>query len=253
MDLRLGRPRRRPPGLPVTTARHYYLATLPALGPLGSAAPIGLADLIEHVAEHKSWRRQVEAIVLLDDLAQRESLLAGEIKEVEPAVLTLQQARGEAALPEVLFPEAERERTAALETDRLWENYFRYVHDLGTARHSRFLVAWVRFEVTLRNALATARARRLGLDEAAYVVALDLADEVEGEDLAPVISAWEAAGSPLAGQRMVLQARWSWIEKHDAWFSFSVDELLAYAGRVMLLEQWRRSAEGDDAARSGRR
>ena len=46
----------------------------------------------------------------------------------------------------------------------------------------------------------------------------------------------------------MIRARWAWIERHDAWFSFSVDELLAYAARVMLLEQWRRSAEEDEAA-----
>ena len=85
-------------------ARHFYITTLPALGELGGAVPMGLADLIEHVGEHRQLREQVEAVVLLDDLMQRESLLAGEVEEVEPAVLSQQQARGEAPLPEALAP-----------------------------------------------------------------------------------------------------------------------------------------------------
>ena len=93
------------------TARHFYITTLPALGGLGSDPPMGLADLIEHVGEHKPWREQVEAIVLLDDLFQRESLLAGEIEEVEPAVLSVQQARGEAPLPDLLVPAVEHDQT----------------------------------------------------------------------------------------------------------------------------------------------
>jgi hypothetical protein len=229
------------------TARHYFITTLPALGELGSEPPMGLVDLIEHVSEHKHWRRQVEALVLLDDLFQRESLLADEIKEVEPAVLTVQQAQGEAPLPDFLVPDDQRDRSVMIEADRLWENYFRYAHDLGCSQGSRFLVQWVEFEVALRNALATTRARRLGLEEAGYLVATDLAAEVD-EGLSPAVSEWETAPTPLAGLRAVLRARWAWIEQHDAWFSFSVDELLAYAARLMLLQQWRRSATEEEAA-----
>lgn len=228
------------------TAQHFYITTLPALGELGSATPMGLADLIEHVAEHRRWREQVEALVLLDDLLQRESLLAGEIEEVEPAVLSEQQVRGEAPLPEMLASPTDGDQASALEVDVLWESYFRYAHEVGRSQGSRFLVQWVEFEVTLRNALATARARRLGIEETAYLVATDLS--VSDEDLSPVLSEWETATTPLMGLRVVIRARWSWIDRHDAWFSFSVDELLAYAARVMLLEQWRRSAEQQELA-----
>lgn len=227
-------------------ARHFYITTLPALGELGSAVPMGLADLIEHVGEHRQLREQVEAVVLLDDLIQRESLLAGEIEEVEPAVLSQPQARGEAPLPETLAPPQASEPSASLEADRLWESYFRYAHELGRMKASRFLVEWVRFEVALRNGLAKARARRLGLEEKDYLVAADLGEP--DEDLSPLLSEWEAALTPLAGLRAVIRARWSWIERHDAWFSFSVDEVLAYAARVMLLEQWRRTEEKEEAS-----
>jgi hypothetical protein len=228
------------------TARHFYITTLPTLGELGSSTPMGLADLIEHVSDHRPWREQLEALVLLDDLLQREALLAGETEEVEPAVLSLQQARGEAPLPEMLVAPSEDEQSWVIEADRLWETYFRYAHQLGIAQGSRFLVQWVEYEVALRNALATARARRLGLEEGDYRVAADLVQA--DEDLSAVLSAWEAAPTPLAGLREVIRARWSWIDGHDAWFTFSVDELLAYAGRVMLLEQWRRTEEREEAA-----
>ncbi|MDD4269044.1 MAG: DUF2764 family protein [Pirellulales bacterium] len=227
-------------------ARHFYITTLPALGELGGAVPMGLADLIEHVGEHRQLREQVEAVVLLDDLMQRESLLAGEVEEVEPAVLSQQQARGEAPLPEALAPPPGGEPAASLEADRLWEAYFRYAHELGRAKGSRFLVEWVGFEVALRNTLATVRARRLGLEERGYLVAADLG--AAGEDLSAALSEWEAALTPLAGLRAVIRARWAWIERHDAWFSFAVDEMLAYAARVMLLEQWRRTEENKEAS-----
>jgi hypothetical protein len=227
------------------SARHFYITTLPALGELGSSpSSMGLADLLEHIEENRAWREQLEALLLLDDLFQREALLAGEIDDVEPAVLSLQQAQGEAPLPEALnFPAADQ--TKALQADLLWERYFRYAHQLALSHNSRFLAGWVEFEVALRNALATARARRLGLEESDYLVAADLAHS--DEDLAQLLSEWEAAPTPLAGLRVMIRARWSWLERHDAWFSFSVDELLAYAARVMLLEQWRRTEEKEEA------
>ena len=228
------------------TARHYYITTLPTLGELGSAPPMGLADLIEHVSENKPWREHVEAVILLDDLLQREAFLAGEIEEVEPAVLTDPQARGEDPLPPMLSAVTRSDQPLAIEADTLWENYFRHVHALGRSRGCVFLVQWVEFEVTLRNTLAAARARRLDLEETSYQVAPDLI--TSEEDLSLVLGEWESATTPLAGLRVVIRARWSWIDRHDAWFSFSVDELLAYAARVMLLEQWRRSASEDEAS-----
>lgn len=226
------------------SARHFYITTLPPLGELGSSPSMGLADLIEHLNENRPWREQLEALALLDDLLQREAFLAGEIVELEPAVLTLQQARGEAPLPEALEVAAVGDQTTALQTDLLWERYFRYAHEVARSHGSRFLARWVEFEVALRNALAAARARRLGLEESGYKVAADLVDSEE--DLSSVLSEWEAASTPLAGLRVVIRARWSWLERHDAWFSFSVDELLAYAARVMLLEQWRRTEEKEE-------
>lgn len=225
----------------MTFARHYYIATLPALGELGSSPSMGLADLLEHVEENRSWSEQLETVLLLDDLLQREALLAGETDEVEPAVLSIGQARGEAPLPEALESVAVNDETKALQSDLLWERYFRYAHQLARSRGSRFLVQWVEFEVALRNGLAATRARLLGLEESDYQLATDLAHS--DEDLSPALSEWEAAPTPLAALRLVIRARWSWLDRHDAWFSFSVDELLAYATRVMLLEQWLRTEE----------
>lgn len=203
---------------------------------------MGLADLLEHVEDVRKCYEPLKALVLLDDLLQRESLLAGETNEVEPAVLSPQQARGDAPLPDELMAADARGQTGTLEADLIWERYFRYAHEVGRSCGSRFLIQWVKFEVALRNALAVARARRLGLDESDYQVAADLANR--DEDLSPVLSDWGGAPTPLLGLRVVIRARWSWINRHDAWFSFSVDELLAYAARVMLLEQWHRTEEG---------
>ena len=94
------------------------------------------------------------------------------------------------------------------------------------------------------------RAGRLGLVEADYLVADDLADDEEDTSL--VVDEWAAAPTPLAGLQAVIRGRWSWVDDHDDWFSFSIDEVLAYAIRVMLLEQWRRSTTEEEEAATDR-
>ena len=220
--------------------RYYYLTSLPALGELGTEPALGFAELLEHLADHPGRHSLVGSLFLLDDLLQREAYLAGEMPEADPAVLTVQQAHNESPLPEYLVGDAEADQKGSLgpAADRMWNDYFHYVAGLAERLDCRFLAAWVRYEVTLRNSLAAARAKRLGLEAADYLVATDLA--VEGDELAGVVTEWTSSATPLAGQQVLLRARWAWLADHDAWFSFRDDELAVYAARLMLLHQWER-------------
>ena len=233
--------------------RNYYLASaLPSMGELGAAPPWTTAALLEHVREAGGPAPVVAALLLGDDLLQRDALLAGEIDETQTAVLTREQAADEAPLPSYLVPgggededEDERAETVRHAGDAVWLAWFRHAAEVGRRHGSRFLQAWVAHEVALRNALATARAEALGLDPADYVVAKDLgATDVDFSDL---ISDWAAAPDPLAGQRVLDQARWSWLKEHEAWFSFDADEAAVYAAKLMLIDRWHRvGAAGAD-------
>ncbi len=226
--------------------RYYFLASLPALGDLGDEPPMGLAELLEHLAG--SWSRHllVSTIILLDDLVKRESYLAGELEEVDPTVLSVQQGYGEQPLPESLLEflgaEDSGQQSGAL-ADKIWEAYFRLADATATRLGSQFLADWVRFEVSLRNALVTVRAKRLGLEPASYVIARDLS--TANEDFDAVLADWASSPNPLVGQQVLLRFRWDWLDLHDAWFSFRDDELAAYAGRLLLQQEWMRiTADG---------
>ena len=217
--------------------RYYLLAKLPALGEIGSVPPIGLAELMEHSRESSQEAELVGALILYDDLVQREAFLAGELADVDPAVLNPDVVRNEAALPEYLVSSG-APQDHAVEVDSLWSTYFSYVAEVGRRERSQFLRRWVEFEVGLRNALAGERARRLGLDEAPYLVATELA--ADDDDHSEILNTWATAQTPLDALQHVIRCRWNWLETHDPWFSFSEDELLVYAARLMLLEQWHR-------------
>ena len=230
--------------------QNYYLITaLPPLGELGSVPPLTSHQLLEHVAQSPSAEAAIKTLFLADDLLQREALLAGETQDATPAVLSAQQVRNEEPLPAYLLA-AEGEKThRPIAADRTWEGYFRHAGAVAAKTHNAFLASWVGYEVGLRNALAAHRARALGLEEADYLVATDLAED--DEDFAVVVNEWSAATNPLAGLRVLDRARWSWLTQHERWFSFADDELAAYAARLMLLQRWQRlttEAESQESA-----
>ena len=186
-----------------------------------------------------------QVLLLGDDLLQRDALLAGEIEETQTAVLTPEQAADEMPLPSYLVPggdeeedEDEKAEVVRRAGDAIWLAWFRHAAEVARRHGSRFLQAWVGHEVAMRNALATARAKALGLDPADYLVATDLAEA--GVDFSDLISEWAASPDPLAGQRVLDQARWSWLMEHEAWFSFGADEAAAYAAKLMLIDRWHR-------------
>ena len=224
------------------TLDRYFITSLPALGDLGSVPPMGFAELWEWLADHRRIRPLAGSLLLMDDLQQRESYLAGEVDYLEPTVLDLSQMLGRSPLPAYLTPEAGEPSASPrrIAADQLWEAYFRYTARLAEVRKSLFLAAWVGHEVALRNAVATARAERLGLEPAAYLVAPELAHT--DDDFGSLLGEWAAATSPLAGQQRLLRAKWDWIESRDPYFTFVDDELLVYTARLILLKQWQRIA-----------
>jgi hypothetical protein len=229
--------------------RNFYLgSSLPPLGDLGSTPPLALAELAEQVSEFAGARALVEAVLLGDDLLEREALLAGERGEVAPAVLTAAQARNEAPLPAYLVGE-EGEAPRRIAADALWEAYFRHAAAVARRRGSEMLARWVAHEVAMRNALAAERAKALGLEPADYLVAQDLGET--NPDLGALVSEWAAAPDPLAGMRVLDHGRWHWLLDHEGWFTFADDEVAAYAAKLMLLHRWHRLAgEAPDAART---
>jgi hypothetical protein len=221
---------------------HYYITALPTLGNLGDAPPIRPNQLLSHLADHADARAVASVFFLLDDLLQREAFLGGEIKDIQPAVLNDRQIRNEEPLPPCLAEEGE-EDGRSIRVDRLWDRYFHHADDVARTNRSPFLKEWIGYEVAMRNALAEERAKRLGLEPTHYMVATDLGQT--DEDLSGVIRDWTAASTPLAGHKVLTLARFEWLMRHDAWFSFADDELAAYGAKLMLLHQWHRLMEAD--------
>ena len=209
------------------------VTSLPALGGFASAAPMTLAELTEHVCDSPGPRKLVQTLFLADDLLLRQAILSGEIDQAQPSVLTAGQLSDEEPLPDYLAGQT----STRIAEDAVWEAYFNYASDTAREISSFFLDQWVSFEVAMRNAVAVARAKALELQPEDYMVGEYLAGDYNCDTTA---AEWSAAPDPLAALRILDIARWAWITQHEAWFTFDMDELGAYAARIMILHRWQR-------------
>ncbi len=221
----------------MTNRHYYYVTSLPSLGQLGASAPLSPAALLEHVSPCDA-REPVAMVLLSDDLLQRDGFIAGETQDVLPAVLTADQVRGEKPLPEYLFAESSGTSVPRVVAEATWTAYFRHASDVARQHDCGFLKDWVSFEVALRNAIAESRAAALGLEPREYTAATELASG--DEDFTGLLGEWSRAPNPLAGLRLLDTARWKWMEENDNWYSFTSDELAAYAAKLVLLHRWQR-------------
>ena len=225
--------------------RHYYLlAALPPLGELDSGPPLTGRELAQRVVDSAGPQELIETILLSDDIVQREALLSGEIQQTAPAVLRPGQMQDKEPLPDwATVPAGEEQHARAIAADAVWAAYYRHAARIAGKTPSKFLALWVGFEVALRNALVAARAKALDLEVEDYLVEPELGQT--DADLGGLLNEWSAAPNPLAALRVVDTGRWQWLDEHDASFTFTNDELAAYAARVMLLQRWRRLTETD--------
>ena len=219
---------------------HYFftITALPSMVDLGGAPPMSLAELGELVADDAgSAKTLIDVIALGDDLLQREAILAGEIEQASPTVLTAEQLRDEQPLPDYLT-ESQDVSPTQIPADALWGAYYSYAARTAARSNSRFLADWVNYEVTLRNAIAAARAKTLQLEPDDYMVTPELGEQIE--DMNSLVNEWSAAADPLIALGVLDRARWQWLADNDRWFSFNQDELAAYAAKLTLLTRWDR-------------
>ena len=121
-------------------------------------------------------------------------------------VLSVEQAKGDAPLPDFLVAEDSEDRPQrAATSDALWEAYAYQAREVALRRGSQFLQAWIGLDVALRNGLARARAKAFGFEPSDYVVAEEL--ESREVDTSAVVAEWRQASDPLAALRTLLCLR----------------------------------------------
>ena len=103
------------------------------------------------------------------------------------------------------------------------------------------LKQWATFEVTLRNELVRARAARKKIDPVKF---LRLPDSPQAQISHLAMAAYRST-SVLEAEKMLDQARWSFLEELNFGHYFDFDYLLIYGLKLKILERWDKIQKAD--------
>lgn len=211
---------------------YYLMSSLPALPGLGHAPPITMGELLSIVRQDRSEavRTLVDAfhvVALAREAAENlmlgysweESLGARPIEHTLPPVMVEVLSRASEGVGEDLWlTELRRER-------------FNYLKKIGETIGSSFLVRWTEWDSALREQLVTVRSRSAG----AVAAGGEAPNPATALDHSELVAEWGKAADPLAGERLLDEARIRFIETGLTSYSFDIDELVAYFLKLGLL------------------
>jgi hypothetical protein len=210
----------------------YLLTSLPSLPNLGERPPMSLQDYADRAWKSTGAKPIVDAVFLERDLLLRQSILVGQIESAKPLVLTENQISGKADLPRFLQPEGQTGR----DDDFIWGSYYKHIYELGAQYSCEFLQVWAGFEVALRNLISQERVKKLHLAPEEYLVAESIS--IQGDLVEEALDRWITANDPYTAAFELDQVRWKKLLRHKAWYSFSLDEVAAYARGLLMLHRW---------------
>lgn len=206
----------------MTTKLFYLLSVLPPLPALGEKPGISFADIRRLVSIQDS-KGLVETVQML---VMEEQLHELTLRKLQNPQVSLAAAYEE-------FPDIVRNALnhAASGTDEdlwlteIWNQFFQHALALGLSISSGLLTRWAKWEADLRKQLVLFRLSQTG-------------DTTFEFDHLRLIEAWKAAENPMAGERLLDEARWSFIEQESRQYSFELDECIAYLLKLRLLVRY---------------
>jgi len=221
-------------------AYEYLLTTLPPLpDEPGSPLPISAKALWEIVKLEEGDVSEVAEFLLASlDIRNLEFLERGKESAVEEAIAPAEDLRGRKNLPHWMKLElsAIRDIDRPYRFDRLWEGYFEQLLVFLEERGAEELHEWTRWEIGLRNALVTHRARKMGIPADAYSIAEDLGiNPVEYHSIFTELKEIETEGDPFAEDRFIASAMLRRLAAATPEYAFDFNEIIGYVIKFIIL------------------
>jgi len=221
--------------------QHQRLMTLlPALPDEPQPSPIPLQEAIDLVTQELDGRQLQAEDTLLQmlDCKNMEALLQEQDWFDERGPRSKQQLQERTDLPPYMEEFVVQWEAGTISGpypfDALWRDYFENLYETGARTHSRFLMESAIWETEVRNGLARQRAANLGWEAEPRL----LAPQHGGPAIQDLMMQVKEAATPLAKQRVVDQARLAAIDEMGAQGPFSLDAVLRYLAKVLVLDRW---------------
>jgi hypothetical protein len=222
----------------MTNKFYYLLSFLPPLPSIGETPPITAEEVLKLVDQEKSKELKFLAeIFQLESLISRVAhrILTTPLKDRPSSLLSIADFENiPPFLSEILArdPDEEGEDKWMNQLQRAW---FNYIEEMGKFLDSTLLKSWVDWEKSLRDQLTDAR--MLGKKDLEIPKSEPIETRRNHQEL---IFQWRSAKDPMAGERLLDEARMQFIDDASKRYTFSLDELIAYLLKLGILSRYTR-------------
>ncbi|MDA3864970.1 MAG: DUF2764 family protein [Deltaproteobacteria bacterium] len=124
---------------------------------------------------------------------------------------------------------------------KLWESYFNALIEISRKYNSKFLQGYTEMEIGLRNAVAAARAKKLGIEEGK----IQIFNGKNSFQYGSLVLRASEAKDPQERELVIDKARLAYYLELEGIDPFSIDAVLAYLAKAMVIDSWKTEKDAD--------
>ncbi|BBM85351.1 DUF2764 family protein [Candidatus Uabimicrobium amorphum] len=221
--------------------KYYLLASLPPLSFVYNEQPaISIQKFWQKVLEENaSIAELVRSILLQQDIANMEKIANGYVPVFSGTIALekLQKAKSDTNLLRDDVPQNVWENLSFEKwQSNVWVHLYNYQNEMAH-KYNSCAKDWLEWEVGLRKYLANARAESLGTSLSGNLLVKAL--EIDSPfDYQRIVNDYHKQTSPLESEKLLDLERWKFADSLAVPYSFSDDEIVVYAIKLLILERW---------------
>lgn len=221
--------------------KYYLLASLPPLSFVYSEQPAISIQKFWHgvLSENASISELVRSILLQQDIANMEKIANGHNPTFCGTIPLdkIQKAKNDTTvlrddLPQDIWQKLSFEKWQS----RIWLTLLNYQKELAS-KYNSCAKEWLEWEVGLRKHIANVRSESLGLSLSGNLLVKSLEND-SFYDYQKITTDYNKQSSPLESEKLLDQERWKFADSLAVPYSFSDDEIVVYAIKLLILERW---------------
>lgn len=228
--------------------KYYRLMTSvpPVKGDLKSTSTPSLSKISQLIFTEVegSDKELVSSILWFVDTANAEAVLLDKDHFRESGTISKEEFENKLDLPPFLDNIFRMEQGVVQQEillKKLWESYFNALIEISRKHNSKFLQGYTEMEIGLRNAIAAVRAKELGVEEGK----IQIFNGKNSFQYGSLVLRASEAKDPQERELVIDKARLAYYLELEGIDPFSIDAVLAYLAKAMVIDSWKTDEDAD--------
>ena len=219
----------------------FLLSLLPSLPPVGEKPPLTIEEVFKLSGmEDDRVIRKISDAVAAEDLIKNQIAAAHGYASEQDEKSPIRDSGVPESLGHLLQSPPDAQALPKWVT-QVWRNYYLYLEEVGRSAGSELVAEYARFEYSLKNTLFKTRTEHSPFGDSEQIDKRDSDSVADFENCCSsfdhnlLVGAWKSQPDPMASEKLLDEARISFIEGKSGYFSFSIDEFAAYLLKLRII------------------